>query len=114
MHVAHSDEFVLHVDASNRLARGQIQVWLIYADFLGASPPTSWPPVPEWAGGILAYFEIDWEASEELGLRGVLRQRRPPTDTHFKWSDWVVRPAGARSSQARVRLSDAAPPASPQ
>jgi len=85
-----------------------VKVWLIYADFLGARPPGTWPKQREWAGGILAYFEIDWETSPGSGCRGVLRHKRPEESTGFKWSDWVVRTRDSDEAEARVRLSDIA------
>lgn len=109
VHAARSDEFQLHVGGADAPDRGQFKVWLIYADFLRANPPPTWPAVREWAGGILAYYEIDWESSPERGCRGIVRQKRPPTDTHFEWSQWVVRTPGADRSQAEARLTDARP-----
>jgi hypothetical protein len=99
MHVAKSDPFLLHLGADSRPARGQLKVWLIYADFLGARPPRTWPKEREWAGGILAYFEIDWETSPGHGCRGIVRQKRPEQGTRFKWAEWA-------SGTAQVRLSD--------
>ena len=109
VHVAQSDEFLVHVGDAKGPARGQFKVWLIYADFLHATAPPTWPHTREWAGGILAYVEIDWEVSPEDGCRGVLRHRRPPAATRFNWSDWVVRQPDADESQAAVRLSDVEP-----
>ena len=99
VHVAKSDPFVLHLGADNRPARGQVKVWLIYADFLGARPPRTWPKEREWAGGILAYFEIDWETSPDQLCRGIVRQKRPEEGTRFKWAEWAP-------GTAQVRLSD--------
>lgn len=102
VHVAKSDPFLLQLGADNRPARGQVKVWLIYADFLGARPPRTWPKEREWAGGILAYFEIDWEALPGHGCRGIVRHKRPEEGTGFPWAEW-----GA--GKAQVRLSDIAP-----
>jgi hypothetical protein len=113
VHVAKSDAFLLHLGGEDRPARGQLKVWLIYADFLGARPPRTWPKAREWAGGILAYFEVDWETSPSHGCRGIVRCRRPEESTGFKWAEWVVRPPGSDESQAQVRLSDIAKPATP-
>jgi len=100
VHVAKSDPFLLHLGADNRPARGQVKVWLIYADFLGARPPRTWPKEREWAGGILAYFEIDWEVMPGHGCRGTVCQKTPEESTRFKWAEWA-------SGAAQVRLSDA-------
>ena len=65
---------------------------------LGAFPPRTWPKEYEWAGGILAYFEIDWEISPEAGCRGVVCSKRPEESTGFAWKEWVAGEAGARLS----------------
>lgn len=101
VHVAKSDLFSLHLGADNRPARGQVKVWLIYADFLGSRPPRTWPKEREWAGGILAYFEIDWETLPGHGCRGIVRQKTPTEGTRFKWAQWAP-------GTAQVRLSDIA------
>lgn len=101
VHVAKSDPFLLHLKADNHPARGQVKVWLVYADFLGTRPPRTWPKEREWAGGILAYFEIDWETSAGDGCRGIVRHKRPEEGTGFKWAEWAA-------GTAQVRLSDIA------
>ncbi|MCY2987155.1 MAG: hypothetical protein NTY19_04705 [Planctomycetota bacterium] len=98
-HVAKSDPFLLHLGADSGPASGQVKVWLIYADFLGARPPRTWPKEREWAGGILAYFEIEWETSPGHDCRGIIRQKRPEEGTRFKWAEWAP-------ETAQVRLSD--------
>ena len=106
VHVAKSDEFLLHLGGENKPARGRLKVWLIYADFLRARLPRTWPKEREWAGGILAYFEIDWEVSPSGDCRGIVRHRRPEESTRFKWSEWVLRTPGSEESEASFRLSD--------
>jgi hypothetical protein len=108
VHVAKSDTFLLHLGAENQPARGQVKVWLIYADFLGARPPRTWPKDREWAGGVLAYFEIDWETSPGQDCRGVLRHKKPDEGTGFKWAKWVTRAPGSTESEASIRLTDVA------
>ncbi len=107
VHVARSDEFLLHLGGKKSPAHGQLKVWLIYADFLGARVPRSWPQEREWAGGVLAYFEVEWEVSPDDGCRGMVRQMIPTQGTRFHWSEWVRRVPGADESEAQVRLSDA-------
>jgi len=104
VHVAKSDEFVLRLGEEDGLADGQLKVWLIYADFLGSSPPRTWPAKREWAGGILAYFEIDWQVSADGESRGLVRPKRPEESTRFDWAQWVERTPGVDQSAARVRL----------
>lgn len=99
VHVARSDRFVLHLGGNDRQERGHVKLWLIYADFLGARPPRPWPRQREWAGGILAYFEIDWETVPGQGCRGIIRHKRPEVATGFDWAGWV-------DEMAAVRLSD--------
>lgn len=106
VHTAKSDEFVLHLGRETGRARGQLKVWLIYADFLGASPPRTWPKAKEYAGGILAYFEIDWATSPDRRCQGAVRPKRPPEGTGFDWARWVVRKPDSDRSEAQVRLSD--------
>ncbi len=97
-HVAESDPFLLHLGGSTGPTRGQVRVWLIYADFLGERPPLSWPQKREWAGGILAYFEIDWESLPGHDCRGTIRHKRPKESTGFDWAGWVAGGAPARLS----------------
>ena len=108
VHLAKSDAFVLHLGGADQPARGQLKVWLIYADFLGARPPRTWPKEREWAGGILAHFEIDWETSPGQDCRGIVNHKRPEAGTRFKWAEWVVRTPGSAESEAKFRLSDIA------
>lgn len=108
VHVAKSDTFVLHLGGENEPVRGRLKVWLIYADFFGARRPRTWPKAREWAGGILAYFEIDWETPLGHVCRGIVRHKRPEKSTGFEWDEWVVRAPGSDESKAPVRLSDVA------
>ena len=103
VHVARSDEFLLHLGGT---PRGRLKVWVVYADFLYSNPPLTWPRDGEWAGGILAYFEVDWEMSPADGWQCVIRHQRPEKSTGFEWSKWVVRTRGEDEARAEVRLSD--------
>jgi hypothetical protein len=106
VHVAKSDTFLLHLGKSDRSDRGRIKVWLIYADFLGSWPPLTWPKEREWAGGILSYFEIDWETAPGQPCRGTLRCLHPSQATRFDWAGWISGPAGASAPAAQARLFD--------
>ena len=89
VHTARSDEFTIRLDDTNREARsGRLGIWLIYADFLGASVPKAWPKKPEYAGGILAYFELNWQRSVQGGLKFKIEHLKPPSDTGFDWAGW--------------------------
>lgn len=108
VHEARSDEFVLHLGGKAEPVRGRVKMWVIYADFFGAKAPRTWPKDREFAGGILAYMEIDWETSPEGRCQGVVRQKRPQAGTAFNWARWVVRGLLPDQSKAQVRLSDLA------
>ena len=101
VHVAKSDPFLVHLGGDHEPDRGRVKVWLIYADFLGARPPSTWPQEGEWAGGILAYFEIDWQILRDHGCCGSVCSKRPEEGTRFNWGEWV-------GGTAQVRLSDIA------
>jgi hypothetical protein len=102
---AKSDTFAIRLGRKGQRASGRLKIWLIYADFLGELPPRTWPQTSEWAGGILAYFEVDWKTSPEHGCRGTVRQMRPVDGTGFDWSRWVVRTPGIDEATAHKRLS---------
>ena len=102
VHVARSDEFTVHIDGAKKLG-----VWLIYADFLGRMVPTGWPKTPEFAGGILAYFDIDWELKPNHPCKIEIHQRTPPPrGTGFDWSRWAVHPPSHDSAEGPVKLTD--------
>jgi len=106
VHTARSETFVVHLGDGRRVDRGRIKVWLIYADFLGSWPPLSWPKEREWAGGILAYFEIDWETNLVQECRGTIRSSRPRDGTGFDWAAWIEGTPGSPTPPAQARLSD--------
>lgn len=108
VHTACSDEFVIHLGDVRDFDRGKIKIWLIYADFLGSWPPLSWPKEREWAGGILAYFEIDWETDLAQDCRGTLRTMRPREATGFDWAAWMAGTPDSPTPAAQARLSDRA------
>lgn len=88
VHQAKSDWLSIPLDGQS----GKFGVWLIYADFLGAYPPAAWPREPEWAGGILAYCEIDWQKRAGKGSRGSVRFMKPPRNTGVDWEAWSESP----------------------
>lgn len=103
VHVARSDWFTIHLGSHEKAAAGKLKVWLIYADFLGSRPPKTWPKNPEWAGGILAYCEVDWEKVPGEPCRGLVRHKKPSESTGFDWAAW-----SGSEPVARACLSDAA------
>ncbi len=70
--------------------RGELGVWLIYADFLDFSPPRSWPDEPEYDGGILAFFSIQWKRNDDdsLIIQSV-KNEIPPKSTGVRWEEWL-------------------------
>ncbi len=104
-HRARSDEFVVHFDGPNEPSRGKLKVWLIYADFLGHRPPPAWPREREYAGGILAYFEIDWEIINGK-LHAAAHHTKPTVATGFDWPAWVRATPDGSGSTASFRLSN--------
>jgi hypothetical protein len=108
VHAAQSDEFTIHLGAPGGDGRGVAVVWLIYADFMGAKLPEAWPKAPEFAGGILAYFELQWDLKAEPGRQLSLRQVVPKRSTGFDWEQWAPRTRAARESKSTAKLSDVA------
>jgi hypothetical protein len=89
VHVARSDEFRVRLRSENhQLRSARLGIWLIYADFLGARMPRDWPSKGEYDGGILAYFEVSWQASPVSELRFDIKHLVPATDTGFDWELW--------------------------
>ena len=104
VHVARSDEFRVRVSQDGGQAEsGKLGVWLIYADFLGARTPRNWPSIGEWAGGILAYFEVTWRRSANGNIEFGIEHLVPPTDTGFDWRSWSAAPS---ARQRRLELID--------
>lgn len=103
---ARSDEFSLHLGRPRTPSQGTVAVWLIYADFMGARLPKGWPQTLEYAGGILSYFEVQWnrEAGPNESVR--VRHLAPRRATGFDWERWVTRTRSAQTPQATARLSD--------
>ena len=105
VHAARSDEFILPFNSSHGIQQGRFKVWLIYADFMGAPTPSTWPKEMEWRGGILAYFEIDWNVDSSGECQLSTQQRTPARDTGFDWATWVEPPDADKRKWAIARLS---------
>jgi hypothetical protein len=89
VHVARSDQFHVKIPAvGGRCESGRLGVWLIYADFLGADVPRSWPRNDEYDGGILAYTQVAWIRNSDGEFEFELKHLVPPTDTGFDWAAW--------------------------
>ena len=97
VHVAKSDDFRFEL-IGLKADSGQIGFWLIYADFLGARAPKSWPSEPEFNGGILAYLEVSWTRTSD-GTLGVDVQHLPPSNaTGFDWEQWSTGPSALKKN----------------
>ena len=101
-----SDEFTLHLGKSEQPAAGQAKIWLIFADFLGAKPPPSWPKKPEYAGGILAFFEAKWNLTSDHRCEVQITQRAPKESTGFNWERWAARTRAVTNSMSTAKLLD--------
>jgi hypothetical protein len=106
VHTVRSDEFTLHLGKGVERPQGFAAVWLIYADFMEAKPPAAWPKTPEFAGGILAYFEIQWDLKKSRGHEIGIRQLVPRASTGFEWERWASRTRAARDSKSTAKLSN--------
>ncbi len=102
VHEAISDEFTLRPGNGP----GHAGVWLVYADFMGAKPPPNWPQAPEFAGGILAYFEVEWSPKRDSGWTVRLQQARPKQATGFDWEGWVARTKAAADPASTRKLTE--------
>ncbi len=106
--VVQSDEFTLHLERLEGGRQGLTTIWLIYADFMGAPMPRSWPTAAEYAGGILACFELSWNLKEKRGSEFKLRQIVPKHSTGFDWPKWALKTRSLKDSKSTAKLSDAA------
>ncbi|MFT5526276.1 MAG: hypothetical protein ACI9HK_004250 [Pirellulaceae bacterium] len=97
VHVARSDDFVLHIPNKQTPVEAAIPksfgVWLIYADIMDADMPRSWPRQGEYNGGILAYFEIHGSRHSNGDLEFAVEQLTPKSATGFDWEQWSTEPA---------------------
>ena len=61
---------------------------------------------PEFNGGILKYFRIDWNSHPVRGCTFEMREETPPTSTRFDWKKWLNRKSEDSDTEAHARLSD--------
>ncbi len=106
IHTAQSDQFTLHLATPRDESSGRVGVWLIYADFLGSPPPTGWPKEPEYAGGILAFFELRWTTSVAGRPDVRIEQMVPRRATGFDWERWTRRTLASPETHSTAKLSD--------
>jgi len=106
VHVAQSEEFTLHLGRAEEDAQELAAVWLVYADFMGAKLPPIWPQTLEFAGGILACFEMGWDLKAKHGHEISVRQVVPKQGTGFDWERWSLRAKAAQDPKSAGKLSD--------
>ena len=106
VHTARSDVFTLHLGSKGNVENGLARIWLIYADFLGAKLPKTWPQEPEYAGGILAYFETEWSCTSGNERRVKLQHMLPQRATGFDWKQWALQAREWDDPKKTARLSD--------
>ena len=106
VHAARSEEFTVHLGDKHATQAGQIRLWLIYADFLGAPIPRGWPKAPEYHGGILKFFKISWTHQPAHMCACSVAEESPPESTHFDWKRWLNRPTESAEVEAAARLED--------
>lgn len=107
VHVARSDDFEFIVGpAAGHSQSGEFAVWLIYADFLEASFPHNWPQNQEYAGGILAYFEVNWTRTKDGKFAFETQSLVPPMDTGFDWQRWSTGTAALKKKLELERKID--------
>ena len=100
-HIARSDEFAIPLLTQ----RGALRIWLIYADFFGASVPRSWPKAREFDGGILKFFTVTWSKDPQGGYAIGIQEGIPPESTRFDWQRWHDRPTANDIPDAPPRLT---------
>ncbi len=105
-HTARSDEFVVRLGEKRTPGKGEIRLWLIYADFLRAPVPRGWPKQPEFDGGILAFFRVDWLNQPGQRCQFGITQGMPPENTRFDWKQWMNRPTKDSEVEASPRLAE--------
>jgi len=113
VHTAQSDQFTLHLGMPGEGSSGKARIWLIYADFLGAPPPTGWPKEPEYAGGILAFFQLRWAKGAAGPPEIRIEQTAPRRATGFDWERWTRRTLSAPDTHSTAKLTDFGLPGQP-
>lgn len=106
VHTARSDEFAVRLGEKRMPGKGEIRLWLIYADFLRSPVPRGWPKQSEFDGGILAFFRVEWLNQPGQGCQFEITQKVPPENTRFDWKLWMNRPTKDSEVEASPRLTE--------
>jgi hypothetical protein len=67
--------------------------------------PMSWPQEPEFDGGTMAFFHIDWKCPTD-GALAVVITPQTPVPTGFDWRQWTGRREQSASAAAEAKLAD--------
>ena len=105
-HRAESDVFTIHLVEGEPPYQGQIKVWFVYGDFMGHRMPESWPKEPEFNGGSIAFFHVDWQYQPGTPFQPVITHQRPPEHTGFDWREWIRRTEPSEKPVGEARLVD--------
>jgi hypothetical protein len=105
-HTVKSDDFTIHLTGGKPPHRGGLKVWFVYGDFMGHRVPKGWPDAPEFDGGAVAFFRVDWHYAPGQPFSPVAVQEVPPGNTNFDWKRWIARPEEAAKPGAKARLSE--------
>ena len=90
VHRAISDDLVWSIPDSSD--NGTLNIWLIYADFLDYSPPSAWPSEPEFDGGILSYFSLEWRRLDDGRIEIFQCENTSPhASTGVEWEEWTAK-----------------------
>jgi len=106
VHRAESDLFTIHLSEGEAPYQGRIKLWFVYADFMGHRVPDTWPKEPEFNGGTIALFHVDWRYEPGTPCQLAIAQQRPPSHTGFDWREWVDRRKQSERPLGEARLAD--------
>jgi hypothetical protein len=105
VHGAASDEFTLHLLENGAAGSGRVKLWFVYGDFMNHRVPDSWPDEPEFDGGTMAFFHIDWQYKLGKPFRPIISQQTPE-HTGFDWPTWIGREEESTQAVGKPRLMD--------
>jgi hypothetical protein len=105
VHQAETDAFTIHLVDEQPPYHGRVKLWLVYGDFMGEPVPRTWPAEPEFDGGTIAFFHIDWHYEPGSPLVPVLTPQTPE-HTGFAWQQWVGRRAESELPTGTAKLTD--------
>ncbi|MHC4201399.1 MAG: hypothetical protein ACYSU0_15520, partial [Planctomycetota bacterium] len=72
----------------------------------GRRAPKGWSDAPEFDGGTVAFFRIDWRYAPGEPFHPVATQETPREHTGFDWRRWIGRPEQSAKPVGKARLVD--------